>query len=260
MIDLKYAQRQFNDFIKRYDLNNEMITLKVAHMIRVMDVNIKFANFQGLDNENVELAGVIGLLHDIGRFVQVEKYGTFIDAKSINHCQAGVDLLFKDSLITNFVKDEEYYYIIEKAIGNHGKFEIESGLDEHTLLHCKLIRDSDKTDIFEVMLRENPDTVFDGPCIKDSNIDTKVKDDFYSHRMIKKLDIKTVVDDYVRKVAFIYNYYFSQNLQYIKEQNYIDRMTYRFLNYFNIENKETIKNIKEINLYANEYIEKIISN
>lgn len=256
MIDLKYTQNQFNDFIKRYDLKNEMIALKVAHMIRVMKVNTKFANFQNLDNENIELAGVIGLLHDIGRFIQIEKYGTFIDAKSINHCQAGVDLLFKEGFITNFVKEQKYYYTIEKAIENHGKFEIEPNLDNNTLLHCKLIRDSDKTDIFEVMLRENPDTVFDGTYIKDANIELKVINDFYNHKMINNADIKTVVDDYVRKVAFIYNYYFSKNLQYIKEQNYIDRITERFLNYFKFDNQSTINNIKEINLYANNYITK----
>ena len=167
--------------------------------------------------------------------------------------------MFKDGLITNFVKDEKYYYTIEKAIGNPGKFEIEPDLDEHTLLHCKLIRDSDKTDIFEVMLRENPDTVFDGPYIKDSNIDLKVNNDFYNHKMINKADIKTVLDDYVRKVAFIYNYYFVENLQYIKQQNCIDRMTERFLEHFKVENQLTIYNIKEINSYANKYIENIIS-
>lgn len=258
MIDLKYTQNQFNNFIKRYNLNNEMIALKIAHMIRVMDVNIKFAKFQNLDNENIELAGVIGLLHDIGRFVQVEKYGTFIDSKSIDHCQAGVDLLFKDDNISNFVKDSKYYYTIEKAIANHGKFEIEQGLDENTLLHCKLIRDSDKTDIFEVMLRENPDTVFDGDFIENANIEFKVKEAFYNHKMVNKLDVKTVTDDYVRKVAFIYNYYFTENLKYIKEQNYIDKMTARFLNSFKICNQSTINEIKEIQLYANKYIEKNI--
>ncbi|MCI8272627.1 MAG: HD domain-containing protein [Clostridia bacterium] len=254
MIDLEYTRKQFNEFIKRYDLKNEMIGLKVAHMIRVMKVNMKFAEFQGLGNEDIELAGIIGLLHDIGRFVQIERYGTFIDYKSIDHCQAGVNLLFKDGFIAYFVKDDKYYHIIERAIKNHGQFEIEPGLDEHTLLHCQLIRDSDKTDIFEVMLQENPDTVFDGDYIRNANINEKVKEDFFNNRMINKVDVKTVFDDYVRKVAFIFNYYFARNLQYVKEKNYISRMTERFLAHFKIDNPETQKDIKEINLYANEYI------
>ena len=258
MISLNYTQNQFNEFIKKYDVqNNERIALKTAHMLRVMDVNIKFATYQNLDKENIELAGVIGLLHDIGRFVQVEKYNTFIDAKSIDHCQAGVDLLFSDNLIHHFVPDGKYHHIIKKAISNHGKMEIEDGLDELTFLHCKLIRDSDKTDIYEVMLTENPDTVFDGAFTPDANINPNVIESFYNHTMVKKSDVLTVLDDYVRKVAFIYNYYFNENLKYIKEQNYIDRMTDRFLNYFNFTNSNSIKKIQELQSYGNKFLANI---
>lgn len=258
MINLNYTQNHFNEFIKKYDVqNNERIALKTAHMIRVMNVNIKFAKYQNLDEENVELAGIIGLLHDIGRFVQVEKYNTFIDSKSIDHCQAGVDLLFSDNLISYFVPDEKYHYIIKKAISNHGKMEIEEGLDELTLLHCKLIRDSDKTDIYEVMLTENPETVFDGPFIQEANINPNVLDSFYSHHMVKKSDILSVIDDYVRKVAFIYNYYFNENLKYVKEQNYIDRMTDRFLNHFKFTNSESLKKLYEVQSYGNNFLENI---
>lgn len=248
MISLKYAQTQFNEFIKKYDIANEKISLKIAHMIRVMNINIEFSKYQHMDQENIELAGVIGLLHDIGRFVQIEKYNTFIDSESVDHCQAGVNLLFTDNLISYFVPDSKYHFTIKKAISNHGKMEIENGLDENTLLHCKLIRDSDKTDIYEVMLIDNPDVVFDGPYINDANINPAVIKDFYNHVMIKKSDNKTVLDDYVRKVAFIYNYYFKENLEYIKNQDYINRMTDRFLEHFKFTNLITIEEIKKFKI------------
>lgn len=254
MISLKYTQQQFNNFIKKYDTKNERVQLKIAHMIRVMNINIQFAQWQNLDKENVELAGIIGLLHDIGRFVQIEKYNTFIDSESIDHCQAGVDLLFKENLISYFIDDSKYYTIIEKAILNHGKIKIESNLDKKTLIHCKLIRDSDKTDIYEVMLRENPDVVFDGIYLSNAEINPKVLIDFYKHSLIKKSDIQTVLDDYVRKVAFIYNYYFDINLRYIKDKDYITRMTTRFLDYFHLTNIATLDNIDKIKKYGNAYI------
>ena len=135
--------------------------------------------------------------------------------------------------------------------------EIEEGLDENTLLHCKLIRDSDKTDIYEVMLNENPDTVFDGPFIPDASINQNALDCFYNHSMVKKSDVKTVLDDYVRKVAFIYNYYFTENLKYIKNQNYIDLMTNRFLKYFKFTNPLTLKKLYEVQKYGNNYLNNI---
>ena len=256
MINVKEVYKKFNEFIKKYNLEDEMVKLKIAHMIRVMDINMQFAKWQNQDEENVQLAGTIGLLHDIGRFVQIEKYHTFIDAESVDHCQAGVELLFSSNLIEFFVKDQKYYYIIEKAIANHGKMEIEQGLDEKTLLHCELIRDSDKTDIYEIMLRENPDTVFDGVYKPDIKMNLKIVDDFYNHKMIKKTEMKTVLDDYVRKIAFIYNYYFDENLKYIKEKDYINKMTERFLEHFKINDVETLVKIESIKNYANKYINK----
>lgn len=260
MNNLEYTQKQFKEFIKKYDINQERIQLKIAHMMRVMEVNIQFAKWQNLDNENIELAGIIGLLHDIGRFYQVEKYDTFIDALSIDHCKAGVDLLFKENLIEYFVPNKKFHHIIEKAIENHGKFEIESGLDELTLLHCKLIRDSDKTDIYEVMLRDNPDTVFDGHSNKDDNFNQNVIDDFYKHVMVKKSDVLSVLDDYVRKLAFIYNYYFNKNLQYVKDKDYLNRMTTRFFDYFKFENPEVLNTANELLAYANNYLNNELKN
>ena len=258
MIDLKYTQKQFNEFIKRYDLENEMMKLKIAHMLRVMDLNYKLAQLQGLDAENLELAGVIGLLHDVGRFVQIEKYGTFIDAKSVNHCVAGVDLLFKEEYIEYFVEDSKYYYIIEKTIANHGRYEIEEGLDENTLIHCKLIRDSDKIDIFEVLLRDNLTVACNVDYISNAIINDKIKSQFYSHKLINNADVHNVYDFFIKAVAYIYDFNFKEDLKFVKEKDYFNRFFKRFIEWFNIDNEEIINELKEIILYANEYIDSLL--
>ena len=256
MLSSEYTYKQFNNFIKKYDMNNKMIKLKIAHMIRVMNINKQFAIFQNLDKENIELATIIGLLHDIGRFVQIEKYNTFIDSQSVNHSIAGVELLFKDGYIEYFVEDSKYYYTIEKAISNHNKIEIEDGLDEITLLHSKLIRDADKTDIYEVTLIENLSTVFVGKYNPNAKINSKALEDFYSHRMVNNVNLQTNLDDYIRILAFIYNYYFIEDLKYVKDKNYIIRMYERFLDCFKFNNTETVKELKKATEYANSYINK----
>ena len=256
MLSSEYTYKQFNNFIKKYDMNNKMIKLKIAHMIRVMNINKQFAIFQNLDKENIELATIIGLLHDIGRFVQIEKYNTFIDSQSVNHSIAGVELLFKDGYIEYFVEDSKYYYTIEKAISNHNKIEIEDGLDEITLLHSKLIRDADKTDIYEVTLIENLSTVFVGKYNPNAKINSKALEDFYSHRMVNNVNLQTNLDDYIRILAFIYNYYFIEDLKYVKDKNYITRMHERFLDCFKFNNTETVKELKKASEYANSYINK----
>ena len=56
---------------------------------------------------------------------------------------------------------EQYDCIIYKAINNHNKFEIERGLSERELLHCKIIRDADKLDIFRVKEEDS----FENMCL-----------------------------------------------------------------------------------------------
>ena len=40
-----------------------------------------------MDAADVDLAWLLGMLHDVGRFEQLRRYGTFIDADSTDHAQ-----------------------------------------------------------------------------------------------------------------------------------------------------------------------------
>ena len=53
------------------------------------------------------------MLHDIGRFEQIRRFGTFNDAQSVDHAEFGADLLFKEGLIRKFA--EGYYEECELA-------------------------------------------------------------------------------------------------------------------------------------------------
>lgn len=253
MIDLEYAINYFNQYIKDYP-DTERVKLKINHILRVMKININLASKLDLSEEDIKLAGLIGLLHDIGRFEQVKVYDTFIDKDSINHAMYSSFQLFEKGLIRKFILDDKYDYIIKKAIENHNKFEIEKGLDDKTLLHCKMIRDSDKCDIYEQVLESDGKLVFDGIYDKNANINKKVLSDFKKYKSIKTEDMKTVLDDYVRKEALIFGLYFEESLSYIYDNNYPLRLATKFLETFDFTNQETINNIKRVSEYTNEYI------
>ena len=85
MIDIINAKKVFNEYVKKYNANDGKIALKIAHILRVADLSKKIAISLNLSEENIELAELIGLLHDIGRFEQVRIYNTFIYKISINH-------------------------------------------------------------------------------------------------------------------------------------------------------------------------------
>ena len=93
MIDITKAKQEFKEYIKNYNPEDKKIALKIAHIERTSHIARKIAENLNLDKEDIELAELIGLLHDIGRFEQYTQYKTFSDLKSFDHGDYGVKLL-----------------------------------------------------------------------------------------------------------------------------------------------------------------------
>ena len=80
----------FTEYVSSYDLTNSDIKLKYNHSLRVMALSEKYAKILNFSTEDIELAKVIGLLHDIGRFEQLKIYKTYSDINSIDHAEYGI--------------------------------------------------------------------------------------------------------------------------------------------------------------------------
>ena len=146
MIDFNIAKKAFKDYVASFDLNDSKIRLKIEHTYKVVEACEYIAKDLKLNEEDINLAKLIGLLHDIGRFKQLKNFNSFDDNSTIDHAEYGADILFKDNLIRKFLAEETYDNIIEKAIRNHNKYKIEDNLSERELLFSKIIRDGDKMD------------------------------------------------------------------------------------------------------------------
>ena len=125
---MRHVLDTFEKYVAQYDMSDIKIYLKYEHTQKVAEYCKRIAIWLGLCEEDVEIAWKIGILHDIGRFEQVKRYGTFKDALSVNHAQFGADLLFKEGLIQEFEKNEGRYELIEKAIRYHNCYELPDGL------------------------------------------------------------------------------------------------------------------------------------
>ena len=109
---------------------NPKIALKIAHTSRVAEISEKIAENLCLNSEDIDTAWIIGMLHDIGRFEQIRRFDTFEDAKSVNHADLGVEILFEENLIDIFEIDKSLYDTIRIAISNHNKYRITEGLSD----------------------------------------------------------------------------------------------------------------------------------
>lgn len=258
MIDIIKAKEEFKKYLKHYDLNDNNIKLKIKHTYEVMDKSEYLATNLGLGEEDINLAMLIALLHDIGRFEQVRQNNSFIDGDQSDHADYGVKILFEDHLIESFIDDRKYDNIIKKAIYNHNKYKIEEGLNEKELLHCKIIRDADKLDNFRVKETEKLENIYPGTYNADTinyeTISDKIYEDFMNYKCIKIEDRKTQIDYWISIIAFIFDLNFNESKLYIKEKNYIDILIDR-IEYKNTETKEKMGNIRRC---AKEYLENSI--
>ena len=87
MIDIAHAKQEFEKYLDEYDREDEQICLKIVHTYGVVKYAGEIARKMECSGEDVELAELIGLLHDIGKSIDHEVEGT--------HVQIGVDLCKK---------------------------------------------------------------------------------------------------------------------------------------------------------------------
>lgn len=253
-MNFELAEKSFQEYLKNYDINDGSIALKIKHTYEVVKKSEYIAKGLKLDKENLKLAKIIALLHDIGRFEQIKEFGEFND-KKIEHAEFGVKVLFDNGLIRKFIKEEKYDDIIRKSIYNHNKFKIEESLNDIELLHSKIIRDADKLDNFRVKEKEKLEDMFpkiyNEKTINYETVSEKVYEDFIQHKCIKLEDRKTIIDYWVCVIAFIFDLNFKISLQYVKENNYIDILVDRI----EYKNKNTKQKMEDIRKCANKYIE-----
>lgn len=252
MIDLESAKKEFEKYISNYDLNNPEIERKVGHSFRVSKISEKIAKSLNLPDEEIEVATLIGLLHDIGKIDQRSEKSVYKDLEKVEHGEAAVKILEKDDYIRKYIEDSKYDNIIKTAIINHSKYEIEKKLDDKTLGFCKIIRDSDKLDILyqaEMLFWKN------GTKVQDE-ITQNVIEEFYNQIKVHRENIETKIDGIISMISNIYDIYYRESFKMIKENDYINKI----MDKFEIKNEYVKEQFNDIRNIANNYIEDKIKN
>lgn len=246
MVDLDKARKVFDNYVANYDKDNPKVMLKIQHTYRVMEMAKNVAESLNLSQEDVNLATLIGLLHDIGRFEQLKRYDCFIDSKTIDHAMLGGQILFDEGLIKEFDLDDKDYKIVYKAIDNHNKYQIADDLNEQEVLHCKIIRDSDKIDIFNTGLIETFEAFLD---VSKERLENDVVSDHIFNNFMKSESIlsttrKTDLDRWVSFLALIFDLNYQYSCNYVYIQDYISQLVDR-LDYQDIQTRKQMQLIKE---------------
>ena len=250
MIDIQRAKKAFKEYVGKYNPEDKKVELKISHILKVSNVAKELATSLNLDEEDILLAELIGLLHDIGRFEQIRLYQTFVDTDSINHGAKGVEVLFEDGLIREFIEDTSYDNIIKLAVLNHNRDKIQDGISDRELLHCKIIRDADKIDIFYELTVGDKKAIWEKADLSNDIISDEIYREFFEDKVINYKERKTSADILVSHFAYIYDFNFTSSLKRIADENYLEKLYNRFV--FNDE--KTMDRFNEIYKESCEYI------
>ena len=257
MIDIKNANIEFSKYVSQFNPNDGRIKLKIDHIKRVAIMSKKIAQNLHLNEEQVNLAELIGLFHDIGRFKQAELYNTFNDRISINHAELSVKVLFDENLIDNFNVEEKYKDVIKLAVLNHNKNKIDENLNNNEMLFAKIIRDADKLDIYHTICEYDFQSIFWYPDFSCGPISDLIMNGFIEDHFVNYSYIKSNSDQIPIFYAYIFDFYFDFSLRFLKEKKYLEEFTYRI--YDNFTNDTVKQQVKQILEISNNFLKNIPS-
>lgn len=227
-MDLEYAIEQFERYLDHYDRQDDKVRLKIIHTYGVMDCSRRIAEGMGLAEEDIQLAQMIGLLHDIGRFEQLKRYNSF-EPGTMDHAGFGVEILFEEGMIRQFVEKDTWDLIIREAIAKHSDFRLDGAADERTLLHARLIRDADKLDNCRVKLEDPVETFMDLPAaeVGKQKISPAVMEQFRNKESVLSSNRRTKMDYWVSYMAYFFDINFKETFKIIEKEDYVSRMIRR---------------------------------
>lgn len=253
VIDKERAVKVFNAYVENYNSKDEKVRLKIEHTIRVASLCEAIAKSINLSKEDCDIAWLTGILHDIGRFEQLRRFGTFNDAKSICHATLSAEILFDNAMIRDFIDDDSEDSLLHIAVKSHSLFKIPQNLTEREIMFCNILRDADKVDIFRVNVEFPLEEIYNVTTedLKNALVTPEVMQSFYEeHATLRSLK-KTSIDNLVGHISLIYELIYPFSVEATISQGYINKMLD-----FKSDNPATKKQFEEINTLISDYVKR----
>lgn len=241
----------FLDYVKDYDLTIKENKLKFVHTHRVAKHCESLALNNAYTKEEIEIAKLCGYLHDIGRFEQFKKYGTFIDKDSCDHGELGYQLLKKDDFINKFITDDYLKEVVLTSVRYHNKLYVPDNLDELSDMMLAIVRDADKIDIFELVIDKQIYIDAKGEDVSDYALNA-----ILNNECINTNYRKTNKDRVLTWISFVYDFNYDDSLKIIKDNKYIERV----IEMYKDNNKEANDRLEIIKGHVLSYMDRKVGN
>ena len=222
-LDRRRARQAFAAYAARYDADDPKVKLKIDHTYRVAALCERIAASLDLPPAERDLAWLCGLLHDIGRFEQLRRYGTFNDAQSIDHAAMSARVLFEEGHIAEYLDDRTQDETLRTAVAQHSVYRLPDGLDARTLQFCQILRDADKVDILRVNVETPMEEIYNvsTEALQQSPVSPAVLQAFYEHHCVLRSLKRYPADNVVGHASLVFELCYPESLRAVAEQGWL---------------------------------------
>ena len=224
-----WMTRYMKSFYSDDDEVQRGILIKETHTGYVTTNCVELAKFLQLSTHDTELAEIIGLFHDVGRFRQYSIYKTFNDADSEDHADLALKVIDELEFFNELTAED--FDIVKFAIQNHNKKTVAPCNDERKILFAKIIRDADKLDIYRVLepflaqkdVDKMPNFIKSTSRLV-ADISPDFVENFVSGEQADYRKIRTNGDRKIVRLMWLYDINFSWTMRKIVERGYIEKI------------------------------------
>ncbi|MCF6291202.1 MAG: HD domain-containing protein [Desulfobacterales bacterium] len=229
---LDSLKKWFSEYARRFGNDdadfNKNIALKIRHTGRVHYHTVKLAGSLKLAPADKRVAEAVALLHDVGRFRQLQRYNTFDDRASVDHAALALRVIEEEGALARLADPEQT--LIRVAVGNHNKLHLPEEANERELFFLKIIRDADKLDIFDLIVENyqqekaglNP--AIDFGLDNTPGYEQQYIDDILHNRICDNRFLKNSNDVKLMRLSWIFDLNFAYSFAYVRRSGYLDNI------------------------------------
>ena len=222
----------FEDYVRQFSSDDpivqENIDLKAGHTRRVCEAIVDIGGSLDLSKEDLCMAEVCALLHDIGRFEQYIQYRTFSDYRSEDHAVLGVKVIKANHVLNDL--ESAMADIILRVVGCHNRASLPVGEDDRCIFFLKLLRDADKVDIWQVVTdyyqnaRNNRKQSIELDLPDIDHVSDPVYKALMNGEIAQMGELKTLNDFKLLQIGWIYDVNYPRTFQIVRERSYLEKI------------------------------------
>lgn len=212
-------------FLNGQPENDQNIRLKLAHSFRVRNEAKSIAEAELTDNTLRTIAEQTALLHDLSRFEQFARFGTFNDLLSFDHGDRAAELVAEQHLLDDLTEVDRNDAIA--AIRCHNKLTIPDTLSVQGVILAKIVRDADKIDImpilFDYLKHPTNKSVVHNLAIS-NELSPAIWEDLSKRRLPPNSKISSTIDFIASKLNWVYDLNYPTSRQIFRDRGYLETL------------------------------------